>query len=250
MFVAHATIYESYLNYNEKQEVKIMSGPKSKMDIQDSELFKLFLKHGEIKKFKQGQLIHLQEDSPTQFYMVKSGHLRSFWVSDDGNEITLEVLTPGNMFGTYSALTGTTRLSSVTSITNSEIISMDYETLATCFGKYSTLVAELIEVMGHTIYSLVVQIQSLILLKAQYRIAHALVELGENFKKRPGDTSFEITYTHQDLADIVGLNRVSTTRELNRFKDMGIVELGYKKIIVKDEQRLKEFYNPNNILTR
>ena len=50
-----------------------------------------------------------------------------------------------------------------------------------------------------------------------------------------------IDYTHQELADLMGLARVTTTKELKGFEKNGWILLDYKKIQVLDEEALKEY---------
>ena len=38
-----------------------------------------------------------------------------------------------------------------------------------------------------------------------------------------------IPYSHQEIAYFVGMNRVTVTNELNHFKELGYIKLGYKR---------------------
>ena len=48
-----------------------------------------------------------------------------------------------------------------------------------------------------------------------------------------------ISFTHEQIADIIGINRVSVNRILNGFARDGILELEYRKIRILDVQRLR-----------
>jgi CRP-like cAMP-binding protein len=47
-------------------------------------------------------------------------------------------------------------------------------------------------------------------------------------------------YTHQDLAEMLGTYRETTTQTLNEFKAQGLVEIGRKRIDIKDPEGLQE----------
>ena len=58
-------------------------------------------------------------------------------------------------------------------------------------------------------------------LSADKRVAHILVQLGTFFKKKENDRTYTIDYTHQELADLIGLARVTTTKKLKGSKNTG-----------------------------
>lgn len=89
-----------------------------------------------------------------------------------------------------------------------------------------------------TIQFLVAQVESLAIISANQRIAHTLLKLALDFKK---DSSKEylIPYTHQQIAELAGLSRPTTTYELNILESAGLIQLGYRKIIVKNIDQLK-----------
>lgn len=47
-------------------------------------------------------------------------------------------------------------------------------------------------------------------------------------------------YTHQDLAEMLGTYRETTTQTLNAFKSLELIEIGRKRIEVKDKEGLEE----------
>ena len=49
-----------------------------------------------------------------------------------------------------------------------------------------------------------------------------------------------LPYTHEDLALVVGLSRVTVTRVLGEFQRQGWVECGYRKIRVRDREGLRQ----------
>ncbi len=47
-------------------------------------------------------------------------------------------------------------------------------------------------------------------------------------------------YTHQELAEMLGTYRETTTQTLNDFKAQGLIEIGRKRIELKDPEGLLE----------
>lgn len=199
----------------------------------------LFEEYGKILHCKKGQSIYIQEYEAEAFYMVKRGTLRSFVMGSDGREITLELLSPGKVFGTVSFFGGTSRIASVAALTDAEVLVLNHETLQQCFGEHYSLVVEVIQTLGITTQFLVSQVESLTIISAERRIAHTLLQLALDFKNASGAVACRIPYTHQQIAELAGMNRVTTTKELNEFAARGWVRLGYREVTVLDEDALR-----------
>ncbi len=52
---------------------------------------------------------------------------------------------------------------------------------------------------------------------------------------------YSIDYTHENLAKLIGIARVTMTRILRTFETKGWVSLEYRKVKVLNEAALKEF---------
>lgn len=52
-----------------------------------------------------------------------------------------------------------------------------------------------------------------------------------------------ISYTHEQIAAITGMSRVSVTRILKRFREAGILSQEYRRIRILDAQRLSEVFH-------
>lgn len=207
------------------------------------ELLQAFEEYGTLLQCKKGRSIYFQEDAADAFYMVKAGMLRSFVMASDGKEITLELLRPGKVFGSVSFFMGIERIASVVALTDAEVVVLNQESIRQCFGEHYGLATEIIRALGATTRFLVSQVENLTIISAEHRVAHTLLQLALEFKEKPGDTGYDIPYTHQQIAELAGLSRVATTKELNRFGDKGWVKLGYRKIRVRNEEALRGLYS-------
>ena len=199
----------------------------------------LFERYGKVLSCKKGQSVYIQEYEAEAFYMVKRGTLRSFVMGGDGREITLELLSPGKVFGTVSFFGGMNRIASVVALTDAEVFVLNHETLQQCFGEHYRLVVEVIQTLGVTTQFLVSQVESLTIISAEGRIADTLLQLALDFLRAPGAASYRIPYTHQQIAELAGMSRVTTTKALNGFAARGWVQLGYREVAVLDETALR-----------
>ena len=200
-----------------------------------------FEKYGQVLTFSKGQTVYIQEDDAERFFLVKKGMLRSYVIGRHGRDITLELLRPGKIFGSASFFMGIERFASVAAMSDAEVLSLDSEAVRLCFGEHFELAVEIFRSLGASIQFLVAQVENLTIIAAGQRIAHTLLKLALDFKKGAQEVTYTIPYTHQQIAELAGMSRVTTTKELNRFAELGWISLGYRKITVRDETALQDY---------
>ncbi|MCQ6275867.1 Crp/Fnr family transcriptional regulator [Bacillus sp. V3B] len=208
--------------------------------VKGSNLYSAIEKVGTIQFYRKNEMIYFQDDLANQFYLIKSGRVRLFLTSQEGNEITLKLLGPHNIFGDASHFSHTPRLTSACTITDVELISVDLDLMLTYLTQSPNLMVELFTLMAQTIRLLSIQVYSMAFLSSDKKVAHILVQLGTYFKEKESDTFYSIDYTHQAISDLVGIARVTTTKILKLFEKKGWVSLGYQNVTVLNETALKQ----------
>jgi len=201
----------------------------------DTTLYTVFQEVGERMLFKKGETIHLQGDEPTAFYMIESGQLRSYLLAEDGRQVTLEILSVGKLFGLASYFGRVPRPTSALAETNLEMLAIDYERLRPFLAKDLQLVTEIFDLMGYSIRMLTIQIDSMSFYDANQRVSRALLQM----RNACGADVSEVRCTHQELANLAGLNRVTVTRALQDFVKRNWVELRYGCIRLLDVKALQ-----------
>ncbi len=103
---------------------------------------------------------------------------------------------------------------------------------------------QMFHLMSLTMKNLSIQVSNMAFLPAEKKLAQLLVRLGVHFKKNKNDKCYIIDYSHEEIAQLIGSCRVTVTKTLNSFQEKGMISLGYKRIKIIDEKRLKnEYYN-------
>ncbi|MDY3618637.1 Crp/Fnr family transcriptional regulator [Agathobaculum sp.] len=206
----------------------------------DTTLYSVFRQAGERRCFAKGQMVHFQGDEPEAFYMIEAGQLRSFLLAEDGRQVTLEVLGPGKLFGQASYFGRVPRLTSALAETKLEILAIDYERLRPYVAADAGLVTEVFDLMGYSIRMLTIRISGMVFLDAGKRVANALLQLGAF----AGSGAPVISCTHQELAELTGLNRVTVTRALHGLEKHGWLKLSYRAVELRDPAALGRYIDP------
>ena len=209
------------------QEVNLShSGTETKKDMQQ-----LFESLGTVRNFAKGEIIYRQGDLATTFCYLKKGRVSVFMTSIDGMEKTLNTASKGELLGEGAFFDKKPRVSSARAVTNCEVIMIDEQTLTNLFAKHPKLAFELLEILSNRIRLLSSQLDSMTFLQADARIARLLLQ---------SEKDGRVSLTHEEIASAVGVSRVTVSKTLGKFSANGDISTAYRKIIIKNRDRLEE----------
>lgn len=201
----------------------------------NKKLREIFESEKPVKKLPKGSIIYHQGDSAKRFYYLKKGRVKVVMTSPDGMEKTLSTASGGEILGEAAFFDKMPRISSAYAMTNIELVAVDERKLISLIKNNPELALELLEIQATRIRQLSSQIDSMAFMKADGRIARLLlqsisVESGKNI----------VSYTHEEIAGIVGVSRVTVSKILNQFKREGVLKTDYRKIVIVNTEKLKE----------
>lgn len=199
----------------------------------DEHLFDYFKQAGTTIKYQPKDIIYMQEDSSNSLYLILDGRVRVFLISKDGQEITLDIIEKGGIFGESSFLLNTSRPVCVNAINEVELVSCKLETMYPLILDSKELTLTIMQLLTATNDYLTNQIKKAYFYNRHEKVAAFLLE--QNKKT--------ISYTHQEIASLTGLNRVTVTKILNDFNRLNWIDSSYRKIIILDSNALNDYLN-------
>lgn len=177
--------------------------------------------------------VYDQGDEAERFYYLKRGSVRIYLSSELGNERTLTVVKSGELFGEAAFFDRLPRVSSAKTLEKSEIIAVDRPMLAQIFKEEPAFAMKLLEYLAHRVRMLSAQVDSLSFLPADERLAELLLQLC--------DEEGIVQTTHEQLADLAGVSRITVSKTLSRFAKEGWVSTGYRRIFIANRKKLQSF---------
>ena len=202
------------------------SGTETKKDMQQ-----IFESLGTVRSFSKGEIIYRQGDFASTLCYLKKGRVSVFMTSIDGMEKTLNTASKGELLGEGAFFDKKPRVSSARAVTNCEVVMIDEQTLTNLFAKHPKLAFELLEILSNRIRLLSSQLDSMTFLQADARIARLLLQ---------SEKDGRVSLTHEEIASAVGVSRVTVSKTLGKFSANGDISTAYRKIIIKNRDRLEE----------
>jgi len=194
-----------------------------------------------IKTYKKNTLFFLKDDLATYLFIVKKGCAKVVIEHEDGREIILSILYPGDIFGEMALLDGKPRSASVIAKEDCEVLIIARPNFLNFLKKHPNVSIKLLKAISLRLRKTDEQVKILTLVSADKRVAHFLLGLCEEYGVKRGDgILLDIKLIHQDIADICGIRRETSNRVVSRFIKDGLIKREGKKIVVINRGGLYE----------
>lgn len=189
---------------------------------------------------KKGSCVFEQGAPASHFYFLKSGRIKVTQVTEDGQQIIVRVVHPGDMFGFAKALArkdypGTSRC-----VTDSCVLSWPTAMWHSMIHQCPALAATALTTVGKRLEEAHTRIREMSTEEAEKRIAHTLLRLCEQAGcKVKGGVRIDFPISRQDLAELTGCTIYYVSRLVSGWEARGIIEGGRQSITVKDVEQLR-----------
>ncbi|MCR5034503.1 MAG: Crp/Fnr family transcriptional regulator [Clostridia bacterium] len=197
-----------------------------------------FQEAGTAYRYRPDETIFMQEDEASLIYYIAEGRVRVFSVTEDGDEITFEVLHTGRIFGESSFFYGKKRPVTIKSINDVVLYACRQDRLFPYFSEAPELAIEIIKSLSASNDHMALLLKQAYLYDRYQTVASFLLDMDRQYSGHL-DAENRMPFTHEQIAESTGLARVTVSRVLKEFQKQGLIELGYGKIRVLNHEGLK-----------
>ena len=179
------------------------------------------------KTFPPGKSLMTAEQTGEVVYFIVSGAVKIHVEQEDGADVSISILGPGEIIGEMSALDQTNRSASVVTLEETTLFWMDRDTFRHCLTSIPTLACNLACTLSARLRSANDQIQSLAALEVENRIARRILSFAERYGQTltNGAMLIPIRLTQSDIANLVGASREHTNKILVSYKERGYISV-------------------------
>ena len=193
------------------------------------------LARGQLRTFTKGQIIQQRGDVAKEFWYIESGLVQVGRYGVDGRWTLFALIDAGDTFGELAFMGEFPRTVDAIAGSNCRLIRIGQSELQSLMNADPAVIGLLLKTMALTVQEAFNLIESSRNLSVPQRLAQALLQLcGER------DDGTQIMVTQQDLADLVGVSRVSLGKAVAKLQKAGLVELGYGAVTIRDRVALRD----------
>lgn len=196
--------------------------------------------HGKIKTFKKGEII--SQDDFECIYILLEGELNQIMHSKEGDEIIFFRIVEGNIFGEMAFFEKSNTFAVNKALTKGSMSVVNREFV-------ESKLREDPEIYNYFLISIIRKYRAVMfeLTNLQFndstgRLADFLVRLyyTENAVHK---SNISIVLTHEEIANRLGLNRITVTNTMKQFKERGLIDVSSRRLTINDIEGLKKMTN-------
>jgi CRP/FNR family cyclic AMP-dependent transcriptional regulator len=193
------------------------------------------------RTFSQGEVIFHREDPGQVLYVIKEGKVKIRLISPDGQEIALVVFGKGEYFGELALLDGHPRSADAIALEKVECLALQRSDFHDTIMKHPKIAIRVMEVLCEHLRRTNQQVEDLIFLDVDGRVAKKLLELADSHGVTVArGTQIAIRLTQQELASMVGASRESINKVMGYFTDKGYISVDRHRITIHHINELQK----------
>jgi CRP/FNR family cyclic AMP-dependent transcriptional regulator len=182
--------------------------------------------------FRAGQTIAEPEALNLNLYTLMKGRVQLIREGPNGRRLAIASLGPGAMFGEGALLRADDSTVKAVALTDCIIWAVGAPQAQELVMRYPVLSWGILQTVGERLVQVENRMEEVAYKRLPERLAGLLLELSNGGRAIRGTS-------HQALADMLGTYRETISAILRGFKDAGLVELGYRKIELRDVRGLQ-----------
>lgn len=201
-----------------------------------------FFNHRASTTYQKGEAILNPNDEIIEVYYVKSGIVRLFTISKEGNETTFNLLKPQTYFPMFSVLTDTPNDYYFEAMTKTEILKVPKKEFLKFVRSEPEVLFDLTRRIVSGVNGLLLSIENLTSGKAQNRVSTMISILAKRFGKKinSSEVLIDLPLTHQQIANLVGLTRETTSLEMEKLSAQKLIKYVNRKVVVHQLEKIEE----------
>lgn len=188
-----------------------------------------------------GEAVYRPGDAADSIYVVRSGSLREVMVTADGDELTTEVLTDGDLFGEVGIFAPEQdRIVSVLAITDCELIALSRAVLVPYLFEHPPAMMRLLEALVAMTRELTELTATTAFIPIKDRVALKLAEFADlHGKPHAAGTLIDMPLPQNLIASLVGASRTNVNRAISDLESEGTVHRERHRYIVRDPRAIR-----------
>jgi CRP/FNR family cyclic AMP-dependent transcriptional regulator len=187
--------------------------------------------------------IYLPGDPVKNVYFIKEGKVKISVLSQDGKQMTIAILNHQDIFGELSFLGESKQTTIAEAIENTYLCYVNKDDFQKLIEKSPVLSFRIVKEIGLKLKNIENRLENIVFLEASERIVCLLLDLAKKYGIYFDNcVEIDISLTHEEIGQLVALNRQTVTSKLNLLKQQGLIDISRTKITIKDIEKMNNLF--------
>lgn len=188
------------------------------------------------RNIKKKGLVYSEGDRADTLYILKEGRIKITRLAEDGREMTMDIIEPGDIFGELALAGETERETNAEALEDSFICTISRQNFEAFLGMRPNLTLTITKWIGVRLRRIENRFENLIFQDVRTRLYSLLKDLAQKYGKEvQGGCKITIKLSHQELANLIGSSRETVTLEVNNLKKKGLIFMEGRNYILPDK---------------
>lgn len=172
-------------------------------------------------------IIHQGDDTNTMFILIQ-GNMRVYVEDEQGKQLTVRMLNPGDSFGEVALVGEFPRTASVATQTDCVVAAFTRSNYIAFLRQHPDIVLALAKNLANLVRDTTEELSSIALSDVYGRIAHIL----EKYAEQQDGTKRVPRFTHREIAGMIGSSREMVSKVLKELENAGHITVEDKHYLI------------------
>ncbi len=199
-----------------------------------------FVNGRHLDKYKKKEKIFSEGNRPTRLYYVERGKVKIYKINEEGKELIVKIVNPGEFFGYTNLLENTVYHEYAEALEYSEIAAIPKSEFEELMNANHEVARKFITLLANEVSELEEQLIHIAYYSLRRKVASALLSVHKKFCT---ETNQYISISRENLAALAGTATESLIRTLTDFREEKIIDIKEGKISILNLERLSNMVN-------
>jgi CRP/FNR family transcriptional regulator, cyclic AMP receptor protein len=197
-----------------------------------------------VRSWQAEQVLFQRGDPGDGIYAIVSGQVRIVLEGANGTEVTVRLLTTGDVFGEFSALDGAPRSATAVTSTAVRALHITVPSFEAWLAAHSAVARPMLAQMAQRVRTTNDQLAEIGLLDVEARIARRLWQRFVDISAGLPRSGSRLQVNQRELASEIGVTRESVNKHLARWKARGVLSVGQGSVVLLDPEAFYKATGP------
>lgn len=196
----------------------------------------------EMTSCRRNSQLFFAEEPSDDIYLVKEGRIKIMRINQEGREVILDILGPGEIFGELALIDEEYRSHSAEAVDDSLICIIRRKDFENILKRHPEMALRVLKLIGLRRRELEMRLEDLVFQPLAGRLALALLWQAQRHGVTEVDGNIRIPLTQSDLANLIGASREAAAEQLKEMRTLGLIKTSYRTIRIIELEGLKRYF--------
>jgi len=208
-----------------------------------TEQYQTLATHCHIQTYKKGAHLFSEGDPGKAFYLIVSGRVKIYRISPDGMEHTIQIVGKQEIVAEVVISEFQTYPANCEALEHTTALEIPTHHFRQFILAEPEIALKMMSAYAHRVRHLLAVIEDLTFRDVKARLARYILQHCHS-NNCSQDQICQLHYSKKELAALLGTIPETLSRTLQKFKEMGLIEVDNRAIIIKDINQLQALAEP------